>query len=107
MVNVEFLVDKSGLLLGFQISGHSNFAENGSDIVCAAISSAAYMVANTITEIMNVESEVLVDDSGKMSLEIKKEDFSICKDILLGFKFHMLSLEEQYPENIAVNYVEV
>ncbi len=107
MVNVEFLVNKSGLLLGFQISGHSNFAENGSDIVCAAISSAAYMVANTVIEIMNVESEVLVDDSGKMLLKIKKEDFSICKDILLGFKLHMFSLEEQYPENIAVNYVEV
>ena len=37
---------------GFEISGHSGYAEQGSDIICASVSSAAYMAVNTVTEII-------------------------------------------------------
>lgn len=107
MINVDFLVDNQGSILGFQISGHSGFAEIGSDIVCAAVSSAAFMTANTITDILKINVETFVDNSGKMFFKIKNEISISCKDILLGFKLHMISLEEMYPENITVNYLEV
>ena len=107
MINVDFLVDNQGSILGFQISGHSGFAEIGSDIVCAAVSSAAFMTANTITDILKINAETFVDNSGKMFFKIKNEISISCKDILLGFKLHMISLEEMYPENITVNYLEV
>ena len=107
MINVDFLVDNQGDILGFQISGHSGFAENGSDIVCAAVSSAAFMTANTITDILKINAETFVDNSGKMFFKIKNKISISCKDILLGFKLHLISLEEMYPENITVNYLEV
>ncbi len=84
---------------GFLISGHSGFAENGEDIVCASVSSASYMVANTITEILKVNAEIDVDETnGKMKLIVNKEQRHITKDILLGLKLHLEGLEEQYPE---------
>ena len=107
MINVDFLVDNQGSILGFQISGHSGFSEFGSDIVCAAVSSAAFMTANTITDILKINAETFVDNSGKLFFKIKNEIPISCKDILLGFKLHMISLEEMYPENITVNYLEV
>ena len=82
---------------GFLISGHSGFAESGEDIVCASVSSAAYMVANTITEILKVNAEIEVND-GRMKLIVNKEQRHITKDILLGLKLHLEGLEEQYPE---------
>ena len=82
---------------GFLISGHSGFAENGEDIVCASVSSVAYMVANTITEILKVNAEIEVNDE-KMKLIVNKEQRHITKDILLGLKLHLEGLEEQYPE---------
>ena len=84
---------------GFLISGHSGFAESGEDIVCASVSSVAYMVANTITEILKVNAEIEVND-GKMKLIVNKEQRHITKDILLGLKLHLEGLEEQYPEFI-------
>ena len=84
---------------GFLISGHSGFAENGEDIVCASVSSASYMVANTITEILKVNAKIDVEETnGKMKLIVKKEQRHITKDILLGLKLHLEGLEEQYPE---------
>ena len=82
---------------GFLISGHSGFAEDGEDIVCASVSSASYMVANTITEILKVNADINVSDA-KMKLIVNKEQRHITKDILLGSKLHLEGLEEQYPE---------
>ena len=82
---------------GFLISGHSGYAQEGEDIVCASISSAAYMTANTITEVLGVNAQIEVSDA-KMKLIVNKEQRHITKDILLGLKLHLEGLEEQYPE---------
>ena len=106
MIRVDFFTAKDGGLNGFQIKGHSGSAASGEDIVCAAVSSAAYLTANTITEILHADASVFVDD-GEMALRLPKKSVSQCGDLLAGLKLHLLSLEEQYPENIHVNYTEV
>ena len=98
MTKATFYFDEN-VPYGFLISGHSGFAESGEDIVCASVSSVAYMVANTITEILKVNAKIEVND-GKMKLIVNKEQRHITKDILLGLKLHLESLEEQYPEFI-------
>ena len=96
MTKVTFYFDEN-VPYGFLISGHSGFAENGEDIVCASISSVSFMVANTITEILKVNAKIDVND-GRMKLIVNKEQRHITKDILLGLKLHLEGLAEQYPE---------
>ena len=107
MIQVSFLTVPSGELLGFSISGHSGAGTAGNDIVCAAVSSAAYLVVNTVTEILRAEAEVSVSDDGKMRICVASKDAPICRSLFAGFKLHMLGLEEQYPTNIHVSYAEV
>ena len=108
MTKVNLLTLANGDLVGFRINGHSGFAESGSDIVCASISSAAYMAANTITDIINVSAEIDVDEKkGSMLLRVFQKDAVACRDILQGFKLHMLALEEQYSDYMIVNNTEV
>ena len=104
MICAEFFTRPNGEMLGFSVKGHNGLA--GEDIICAAVSSAAYMAANTITEVIKAEAEVTVED-GLMLLRISPNEAKSCLSILSGFKLHMLQLEEQYPENINVNYTEV
>ncbi len=106
MINISFYVTASGELVGFRITGHSGYSEQGSDIVCAAVSSAAYMTANTITDIQHIACELNADD-GDMMLRIFQRDAAACRDVLSGFKLHMTQLEEQYSDYINVNYTEV
>ena len=57
-------------LTGFDISGHAMFAESGSDIVCASVSSAAYMAANTVTAvILNPRDSALRERTVSSSLQ--------------------------------------
>ncbi len=106
MINIDFFVLKNGILLGFDIYGHAERNACGKDIVCAAVSSAAFMVANTISEVIKVPADIKVYDCGEMRLQVNEKDAALCCDVLLGFKLHMVNLEEQYPKNISVNYVE-
>lgn len=107
MIRAEFFADAEGSILGFSISGHSGLAEQGSDILCAAVSSATYMTANTILEILHVTPVTLRVDDGDMLFRISLKDARLCSDVLRGFKLHLTGLEEQYQENLRVCYTEV
>lgn len=104
MIKVVFFGDSP--VLGFHISGHAGYSDNGSDIVCAAVSSAAYMTANTITDIICANPIVSVSD-GDLYLKLEPDAAALCTYILQGFKLHMLSLQEQYKNYITVTISEV
>jgi Predicted ribosomal protein len=107
MIQFEFLVLPEGDLIGFRSSGHADYSQSGFDIVCAAVSSVAFYVVNTITEVLAVSPESLYSDDGFMALLLEKKDAHGCREILQGLKLHMVGLEEQYSEHIHVDYVEV
>lgn len=107
MICVSFLTAASGEIVGFSINGHAGYGEAGTDIVCAAVSSAAYMTVNTITDVLHVGAQVMVEDDGNLYLRVSREEAVQCRNLLAGFKLHMIGLEEQYPENIRVSYLEV
>ena len=88
------------------IKGHAGFGTHGNDIVCSAVSSAAYMTANTLIEIMHINVVADVQD-GMMKIIIPREGAVKSKDILLGFKLHVEELAKQYPKNVTITTTEV
>lgn len=104
MIYAEFFIEPNGKLVGFSISGHNG--TEGEDIICAAVSSAAYMTVNTITDIIKADARVTVED-GYMLVRVLPKEIGSCHILFAGFKLHMLGLEEQYPQNINVSYTEV
>ena len=100
MTTVKFSVN------GFTVSGHStnNCGDENGRLVCSAVSSAAYMAANTITEVVKAKAEVQVSEA-YMSLKLATESKE-AQLILKGFMLHMQQLAEQYSNNIKV-YSEV
>ena len=104
MVRVNFFKD-GDMLYGFECKGHTGIAESGEDIVCSFISSACYMTANTVTEVMGLKADAR-DCDGFMRLCIK-ESPKKAQDILRGLLLHMNELQKEYPDNIKVTISEV
>ena len=104
MIRVRFHTANDAIL-GFTLSGHAGAGDHGQDIVCAAVSSAAYMTANTITEIIGAAADISVDD-GYMKLLVT-DHIDGCGDILSGFRLHLQALQEQYPTRIQLMNTEV
>lgn len=101
MIRVRFFVGNRQLK-GFQISGHAFYAEKGKDIICAAVSSAAYMASNMLTDIIAADVSASVSD-GKMAVVLNKPD-ERAETVLRGLELHLNELSKQYPENIKIIY---
>ena len=89
-------------LAGFEIRGHADFADIGEDIVCASVSSAAFMAANTVTEIIGAKADANADN-GAMTLKIH-EPCERTETVLKGLELHLTELSKQYPDNIKIIY---
>lgn len=104
MVSVTFFGNREDFFTGFSVVGHAGMAKYGKDIVCAAISSATYMVVNTLTDVVGVVPEKMEISSGRVCVTIGGRDFFRCKDLLLGFRLHILELSKQYPDYVCVDF---
>ena len=106
MIEVTFTSEGSRIT-GFTVKGHSGLAPQGEDILCAAVSSAAYLVANTATEVLHLCPLSLRVGEGEMFFRVEEKDEAACRPLLLGLKLHLTALEEQYPGHMKVGYLEV
>lgn len=104
MIKVEFFKAEN-LLTGFQAKGHSMHAPHGEDLICAFVSSACLMAANTVTEVIGLDADAKADE-GFLKLQINGSADS-AQDILKGLKLHLSELQKDYPENINVIISEV
>jgi len=104
MIHAEFF-NAGGLLNGFKITGHSESAPHGQDIICAAVSSAALMAANTVTEVCGLKAYANAYN-GFMEFKVL-ESAEHAQDILNGLKLHITELQAQYPDIIKVIITEV
>ena len=100
MTTAKFLFSDE-TIVSFELSGHSGAGEEGTDIVCSAISSAVYMAANTIIEIMKLNPETVVRD-GYLKVKMTLEDARKSKVITDGLYLHLSELQSQYPNNLKL-----
>ena len=103
MTEVRYLFEND-ILVGFHLKGHSTASaeDDIGRLVCASISSAAYMAANTVTEIVGAQAVAEVNEEvGEMLFEVKS-DFEEALPILLGFELHMEQLSEQFTDYIKI-----
>ena len=103
MTKIE-IFRKNQSIVGYKASGHSGYAEEGSDIICASISTALQRVLAGIHEKLNLNPIVKIDDGFlDVSLRnIEKSKFNEI-DILTETMFIFLKeLTKQYPKYIKL-----
>ncbi len=93
---------RGGALYGFRVCGHSGYADEGADIVCAAVSAMTMYTVNLLGETFGLLIELGVDDSGAdIELSLKQES-DIGDKIIGAFKAELEALSQEYPQNILV-----
>lgn len=97
---------KNSVLNSVSITGHAEFADYGSDIVCAAVTSALQLCANGITQVLGVKAEVLVEEN-LVDLILPNRAPKKSVDFLEALLLHLQTLQEDYPNNITVQLSEV
>ena len=92
-------------ITGFTVQGHSGYAEEGSDIVCAAVTSAVRLTECAVNDILGLEASVRVKEESislKLPGGLGETNESTCQTLLTALMVYLAQLHEEYPENIIV-----
>ena len=106
MTTVSFYSEGSRLT-GLEMKGHSGYAPQGEDIVCAALTSAVRLTECAVNDVLGLEAPVKVrDKDASISLKLPKAldqtNESICQALMAALMLHCVQLAEEHPENIIV-----
>ena len=106
MTTVSFLVEQARIV-GFDVQGHSGWGEEGSDIVCAAVTSAIRLVEATVNDVLGLAASVHVDAretkiSFRLPGGLSATAESTCQALLTGLMVYLTQLHDEFPDNIEV-----
>ena len=110
MTEITFYQTETGEIIGFRSEGHSGYADQGEDIVCAAISALVINTINSINELTDDEMDVDIDeDEGYIDASFfdtpGKEAQLLLKSLALGLT--NMEDDEAVTEFIDVIFEEV
>ena len=106
MTEVTFYQKESGELTGFRIEGHAGYAEEGEDIVCAAISAMAINTINSINELTEDTIDVDMDEE-EAYIDASFFDETSGKDAQLLLKSLALGLQNIEEDEATGNYIDL
>ncbi len=108
MIQVEIDRDAACRICGFRMEGHAGFAEEGEDIVCAAVS---MLVINTINSIEQFTKAIFSVDSaeeegGFLAFQLKRahspQERHDVELLLEAMYFGLQSVQEAYANTIEI-----
>ena len=104
MTRCEFFTEDDRIT-GFSVSGHSGYAESGSDIVCAAISAVVSMAEATLNDVCGAKAKVRVKEEDAritLTLPASCDEEESVQAVLAGLLLYLCNLRDEYPDYIEV-----
>ncbi|MDO4739054.1 MAG: ribosomal-processing cysteine protease Prp [Eubacteriales bacterium] len=109
MTAVTFFRDGASLL-GFRADGHSGYAEEGGDIVCAAISALTQTAEIGLRKVAKAGVRTILDEEAALLevrlLEREGPAWPAAQVILRTLEEGILDIEQQYPAFVRITYRE-
>ena len=106
MTTVTFHTEGSRIV-SFEVQGHSGYAPEGEDIVCAAVTSAVRLAECAVNDVLGLEASVKVREKDasitlKLPNGLGQTNESTCQTLLAALMVHLVQLAEEYPDHISV-----
>ena len=99
---------KNQRIVSFEMTGHANFSEHCSDIVCAGVSALAITTVNSIEKLAGYQPIVEVDEveGGYLYMEVveklTKEQEHTTQILLNSLLLGLEGIQEEYPNYLTV-----
>lgn len=105
MTKVEIYLGQDKTINKIAVRGHANYAESGSDIVCAGISTLLMTGALASRELLKIDILKEFSD-GKLVLQVPEDVVDdklqvILQTVVIGLR----DIESGYPKNISIKEI--
>ena len=88
------------------MKGHAGYAEEGQDIVCAAVTSVCDLTIHLCEEYFKIENVLKVQGNGELEFSVKSE-YELADKLLSGLCDYIETVKHDYPEFISIKFLEV
>ena len=110
MTSVTFLTE-GNRIIGFDAAGHSGYAQEGEDIVCAAVTSAVRLVEATVNDVMGLCASVKANEKTatihfRLPGSLGPTAENTCQNLMTGLMVYLSELHIEYPDFIEVQESE-
>ena len=106
-----------GVFYGFEEQGHAGFAEEGDDVLCAALSAMTMLVINTIEVAYASDVEYTIDEAttdirvrskaALVEFEADERKSYAVSGLFLSYFYQLSELREEYYEYLDVEVKDV
>lgn len=106
MTTISFHLE-GNRITSFEVEGHSGYAEEGEDIVCASVTSSVILVECAINDVLGLEAAVKTDSANarislKLPGKLPEQADSTCQTMLTAMMLYLTKLHEDFPDYITV-----
>ncbi len=110
MTTITFYQKKDGQITGFDVDDHAGYAEEGSDIVCAAISALTINTVNSVERFTEDGFDLEEDqDNARISFRIQADHSEAAELLLQSFLLGVTNIasEGAYDDYMKLIFEEV
>jgi len=101
MIKINIEKNERNLIVGYTVNGHADFAPEGQDIVCSAVSTLTMVAINGLEEHLQREVVYEIRD-GYLQVELKQTPDDLSQAILATMEIGLKDLAEQYPQRVRI-----
>ena len=108
---VTFYRRGDGKLTGYRAEGHTGYAEQGSDIVCAAVSALTQSTLNGLKNVLKAPVMFEIDDEAafleaRLTPEASETQVKEAQLLLQTLLQGLQAIERSYPRNVRIFFEE-
>ncbi len=108
MIKATLYLNQEDKYVGFDIAGHAGYAESGSDIICASVSSLAITTVNAVETFTELEFEGDLDENGSIHFRFTSNLDEKGQLLLSTLALGLTDISKEYGEKyLQVHYKEV
>ena len=106
MINVT-IVKSNNKIITIEATGHSGYAESGSDIVCASVSSLTQALINGLIEVVKINPKYVIDEeiphlSVTLPNDLTEEKSKYAQVLMSSTCLAIKGVADSYPKFIKI-----
>lgn len=103
MIKVDLFRNEQGLITSYKVSGHAGFAEEGSDIICSAVSALTQAPLLGLERHLQLKPSYVVNqEDGVLEVALNSAPTDLTEAILVTMLYGLQSIERQCPQYVRI-----
>ena len=106
MTRCTLFVDSASRITGFSIKGHSGYAEEGSDIVCAGISALVITIENALCQLVKLSPVERGGEDGFLEVilpeKMTDKQMQDAQMLLSTLHIGLENIAQAYPDYVRI-----